>query len=287
MSEIGIKSLFAEEGDTLRFASLGSGSSGNCYYLAARHTRILIDAGIAPRTTLQRLKSLSLPIREINAIFLTHDHADHVRSVGVLATKYNIPVYATRPVAEALLSSRYVPEDLTPYMRILEEGQPLTFGDLEVSTFEVPHDACHTVGYSIQSPSGTFTLVTDVGHINDAIRKAVAQTNFLVFESNYDPEMLMGGSYPDFLKQRISGGTGHISNHAAADFIAGHYHPALKYLALCHLSKHNNHPELAYKTMETRLFNEGIRVGKDLQLHVLGRSTVSPLFDLTVGDIPF
>ncbi|WP_052095421.1 MBL fold metallo-hydrolase [Porphyromonas cangingivalis] len=277
-----IRSLFPEEGNSIKFASLGSGSSGNCYYLAARNTRILIDAGVAPRMIVQRLKSLSIPIREIGGIFITHDHADHIRSVGLLATKYNIPVYASPVVAEVLLNSRYISEDLSPYIRVIEVGETLSFGDFEVCSFEVPHDSSHNVGYSITTSAGVFSLITDIGHINDAIRKAVRRTNFLVFESNYDPEMLVGGGYPDFLKQRIMGGQGHISNKMAADFMAELYHLDLKFLALCHLSKHNNHPELAYKTMETRLFKEGIRVGKDLSLHVLGRSTVSPLFELSL-----
>lgn len=221
-------------------------------------------------------------MREISGIFVTHDHADHVRSVGLLATKYNIPVFASPEVAKVLINSRYIAEDLTPYINVIEVGVQMTIRDMEILTFEVPHDACQNVGYSITTSAGVFSLITDIGHINEEIRAAVSRSNFLVFESNYDPEMLSGGNYPEFLKLRITGGEGHISNKDAANFIAENYHMELKFLALCHLSKHNNHPDLAYKTMENRLFNEGIRVGKDLQLHVLGRSTASPLFELEI-----
>ncbi len=280
-----IRPLFPpERGDSMHFASLGSGSSGNCYYLRYRDTAILIDAGVAPRTILQRLKTLSVQPEEISGIFITHDHADHVRSVGLLATRHDIPVYASPKVAAILAGSRYISEDLTPYIREMEVGRAVeVVAGMEILSFEVPHDACHTVGYSVTTSAGVFSLITDIGHVSPEIRTAVERSNFLVFESNYDPEMLTGGSYPDFLKERITSGSGHISNVEAANFIAESYHLDLKFLALCHLSKHNNHPDLAFKTMEHRLFNEGIRVGKDLDLHVLGRSSVSPLYELNIN----
>lgn len=261
--------------ESYRFVSLGSGSSGNAYLLEYHGVRLLIDAGIAPRTLRTLLQNNGCAPEALTAIFITHDHADHVRGVGVLASRYNIPVYASPTVATTLRTSRYISEDLTPFLRPMPVGTTETMGDLRITSFEVPHDSSQNVGYLLECPAGTFVLVTDVGHITSDISWAVGQANFLVLESNYDPEMLRNGTYPDFLKARITNGTGHISNVQAAEFMAKHYHLDLSYLALCHLSKENNHPLLAWKTMEHRLSAEGIRIGKDLELLTLKRAVPS------------
>lgn len=269
-----------ENSNHIKFFSIGSGSSGNCYYLAYKNTSILIDAGLRGRIVANVLSEYQIDTKSLDAIIITHDHADHVRGVGSLAVYNNLPIYATNPVAESLLNSRFIQEDLSGYIRQIVCGESFTIKDLTINTFKVPHDSLDNVGYTIYTEAGTLSLITDIGHINEDIQKAIANSNFLVLESNYDLEMLKSGRYPLFLKNRITSGFGHISNIDSAESLAKNYHLNLKFVGLCHLSKDNNHPELAYKCFDQRLFEEGIRVGKDLLLHVFKRSTPSPIFYL-------
>lgn len=150
--------------------------------------------------------------------------------------------------------------------------------DFHITPFEVPHDSSDNVGYYIEYGPHRFTIATDVGHITDTVSHYLCLANHLIIESNYDEEMLRFGSYPVFLKERVSSPTGHLSNREAAEFLATHYTPELKDIWLCHLSRENNHPELAFKTIDIRLFQEGIRVGKDVNLVALKRTTPSEVY---------
>jgi phosphoribosyl 1,2-cyclic phosphodiesterase len=263
----------------LYFLSLASGSSGNCYYLGTPKYGILIDAGIGIRTIKKVLKDKSIDFYKITAVLITHDHADHIKTVGCLGEKYNIPIYATQAVHKGIDNSRYVEEILNASRRIVEKEEPFLIRDFKITAFEVPHDSTDNVGYFIEFENHTFTFATDVGHITETVSAYMSKANHLVIEANYDEEMLKFGSYPHFLKERVSSPTGHLSNRETAEFLAAHYHPRLKNIWLCHLSRDNNHPELAYKTVDIRLFNEGIRVGKDVSLTTLKRSTPSELYE--------
>ncbi|MDR2146935.1 MAG: MBL fold metallo-hydrolase [Tannerella sp.] len=262
------------------FLSLASGSSGNCYYIGTSEYGILIDAGIGVNQLKKILKEHGIGMEKIMAVLVTHDHADHIKSVGYLGETLNIPVYSTAAVHEGIHVSRYVEEILIQSKRIIEKEQPFHIRDLKITAFEVPHDSTDNVGYLIEYEEKSFVVLTDVGHITDTIRRYVKDIDYLVLETNYDVEMLRSGTYPEFLKERVSGPNGHLSNHDAADFLAAHYTPRLKNVWLCHLSRDNNHPELAYKTVDMRLFREGIRIGKDLSLTALKRMTPSEMFEL-------
>lgn len=264
----------------LKFFSLASGSSGNCYYLGGDDYGILIDAGIGIRVILRTLKQYQIPIDKIVGLLITHDHADHIKTAGILGTKYAIPVYTTEMVHHGIYSSRYVFDKLYSTKKIIQKETPFFIRDFKITAFEVPHDSSDNVGYLIEYKSVRFAIATDVGHITDTITHYLKQATHLILESNYDEEMLQFGSYPLFLKERVSSPTGHLSNASAAEFLAQNYTPELKNVWLCHLSKENNHPELAFKTVDIRLFNEGIRVGKDLSLTVLKRNTPSEIFNL-------
>ncbi|MDR2119128.1 MAG: MBL fold metallo-hydrolase [Tannerellaceae bacterium] len=263
----------------LYFLSLASGSSGNCYYLGTSEYGMLMDAGIGIRTIRKILKENLIDFSQIIAVLITHDHADHIKTAGCLGEKYHIPVYATEAVHKGIASSRYVEEALDTSRRIIEKEKPFTIRDFQITAFEVPHDSADNVGYHITFGNHAFTLATDVGHITDTVSAYMSKANHLIIEANYDEEMLMSGSYPQFLKERVSSPTGHLSNRETAEFLATHYHTELKDIWLCHLSRDNNHPELAYKTVDIRLFNEGIRVGKDVTLTTLKRSTPSDLYE--------
>jgi phosphoribosyl 1,2-cyclic phosphodiesterase len=266
--------------DKLYFISLASGSSGNCYYLGASGYGILIDAGIGVNQTKKVLKENGIGIETIMAVLITHDHADHIKSAGYLGETLNIPVYATVAVHDGIHKSRYVEEILIQSKRIIEKESTFTVKDFSITAFEVPHDSSDNVGYSIEYGSQTFVIITDAGHITETICSYAKKASSLVLEANYDGEMLRTGPYPEFLKERVSGSNGHLSNQDAADFLAAIYTPKLKNVWLCHLSRDNNHPELAYKTVDMRLFKEGIRVGKDLSLTALKRMTPSELYEL-------
>ncbi|MDR2920500.1 MAG: MBL fold metallo-hydrolase [Tannerella sp.] len=263
----------------LSFFSLASGSSGNCYYLGVPEYGILIDAGISIRTIKKVLKDKEVDFNKIIAILITHDHADHIKTVGCLGEKYNIPVYATERVHNGIDRSRYVEETLYQSRKIIDKGQPFNIRDFQIEAFEVSHDSSDNVGYMIRFGNNCFTIATDVGYISDTVKKYLCMANHLVLEANYDEEMLRFGSYPEFLKERVSSPTGHLSNREAADFLASHYTPNLKNIWLCHLSRENNHPELAYKTVDIRLSQEGIRIGKDVSLTVLKRMTPSDIYE--------
>lgn len=257
--------------NVLKFISLGSGSSGNSYILSTREDSIILDAGIGIRRVLRHFREMSIDTKKIRAIFITHDHADHTRGAIRLAYKLGVPIYTSHAVARSLLYHRYSSPDLSAYLRIMEVGCEVTIGDLAVTSFEVPHDATHNVGYSIETPHGHFVLSTDIGHITPDIIEAISKANYLIFESNYDDEMLKVGPYPHHLKQRICSGLGHLSNRIAAETIAAHYHKDLRFLALCHISMENNKPELALSTMRDALQSCGVNCDTDIRLHVLNR----------------
>lgn len=263
----------------LRFISLASGSSGNCYYLGTTEYGILIDAGIGIRTIKKVLKDNQIDFFQIVGVLITHDHADHIKTVGCLGEKCNIPVYTTERVHNGIDKSRYVEETLYGSRRIIQKEVPFQIKDFTITAFEVPHDSTENVGYSIQFGNHCFTIATDVGHITETVSHYICRANHLIIEANYDVEMLRDGSYPPFLKERVASPTGHLSNKDAAEFLATHYHTELKNIWLCHLSKDNNHPDLAYKTVNNRLYQEGIRVGKDVNLVALKRTTPSECYE--------
>ena len=261
------------------FLSLASGSSGNCYYLGTPEYGILIDAGISVRTIRKILKDKEIDFDKIVAILATHDHGDHIKSVGSLGEKYHLPIYSTERVHDGIDRSRFVEETLFQSRKIIEKEVPFMIRDFQIEAFEVPHDSSENVGYMIRFGNQCFTIATDVGYITETVARYLCMANHLVLESNYDEEMLRFGSYPDFLKERVASKTGHLSNQEAAEFLAVNYSPTWKNVWLCHLSRENNHPELVYKTIDFRLLQEGIRTGKDLKLNVLKRMTPSDIFD--------
>ncbi|MDR2811209.1 MAG: MBL fold metallo-hydrolase [Tannerellaceae bacterium] len=257
------------------FFSLSSGSCGNSYYLGNCHYGILIDAGIGPRVIKKRLAQYEIDLSSIMAILVTHDHFDHIKSVGYLGEKLHIPVYATREVHRAIMNRPLVRNNLNGVARYIEKGTPFQIEDFQITAFDVPHDSIDNSGYFIRFGDHRFTLATDVGAITDEVAYYICKANHLVIESNYDEEMLCSGRYPYPLKQRISSGAGHLSNRQAAEFLADNYSSGLRNIWLCHLSGDNNNPELAYQTVESRLAEKGIKVGRDVALHVLKRNMLS------------
>lgn len=262
----------------LKFISLASGSSGNCYYLGTDTYGILIDAGIGVRTIKKVLKDFEIPFETILGVFITHDHADHIKSAGFLGEKYGIPIYATEETHIGMNRNYGMTQKIYQSKRVVVKDQVTELRDLKITPFEVSHDGTDNVGYLIELGHIKFGIATDLGHITPKVVEYMSRVNHLIIESNYDPEMLMHGAYPYHLKQRVNGERGHLSNKDCAKFLSEHYHKDLKHIFLCHLSRDNNHPELAFKTAEYALLEHDIRIGRDLHLIALKRNTPSELY---------
>ena len=207
------------------------------------------------------------------------DHADHIKAVGGLGEKLNIPIYTTARIHEGINRSYCMTEKLYSSVRYLEKQQPMQLEDFHIESFEVPHDGTDNVGYCIEIGGKVFAFLTDLGEITPTAAEYIRKANYLILEANYDEEMLRMGTYPQYLKERITSRTGHMSNIATAEFLSENMTEHLQYIWLCHLSKDNNHPELAYKTVEWKLREKGIIVGKDVQLCALKRTTPSDLYE--------
>ncbi len=257
----------------LNFISLGSGSSGNCYFLFTENDGLMIDVGIGVRALKKYFHDYGLPLTRINNILLTHDHADHVKSVGSLSHELNIPVYATRKVHVGVGKNYCVRHKIdSNWVKYLTKGDTLKINDFTITPFGVPHDSSDNVGYLVEYEGIRFCLITDVGHVTEEIRTFIGKANYLVLEANYDMEMLVRGNYPQYLKDRILSDDGHLSNKECGLALAECATPLLRKVWLCHLSKENNKPELAQICVEHILRSHGLVVGKEFELEVLERT---------------
>ncbi len=264
----------------LRFQSFGSGSSGNCYFIGNAVSGILIDAGVGVRTIRKCLRDIGLDFDRIWGVFVTHNHADHIKSVGVLGEKYHIPVYSTRLVHEAIEKSYCVTCKLVGSRRYIEKQETVNIGDFNITSFSVSHDSIDSVGYTVEYLGKKFTFATDLGHIDETVALQIVQADYILLESNYDEQMLREGNYPIQLQNRITAPTGHLSNDQAGWFLAENYREHWKRIFLCHLSRENNFPELAYSTVSNYLESKNISVGEDVELFTLDRFLPSELFEL-------
>jgi phosphoribosyl 1,2-cyclic phosphodiesterase len=262
----------------LQFQSFGSGSSGNCYYIGNASSGILIDAGLSVRSIRKNLRNIGLEFENIWGVFVTHDHADHIKAVGPLGEKYHIPIYSTRQVHEGIQRSYCVTEKLYTSRKFIEKGETLELGDFKITAFPVSHDSTDCVGYTIEYKEKRFTFATDLGFIGEEAALHLSQADYLVLEANYDEQMLMQGAYPIHLKNRIIAKTGHLSNDQTGQFLADNYKEQMKHIFLCHLSRENNLPEVAYTTIQNLLEEKRIIVGTDVQLITLDRLTPSELY---------
>ena len=257
-----------------QFVSLSSGSNGNCYYIGNGDSAILIDAGIGTRTIKKRLGERGLSVDRIRCVLVSHDHFDHIRSLGTFAERFQKPVYATAPCIRAFDRHYCTRGFLGPgRCRELVPGERLEMDGISILPFRVPHDATDTVGFFIDFFGETFTFLTDVGGITDETVLYASRSRHLIVEANYDLEMLIHGSYPPELKERIRNGHGHLSNTQTADLIqralaAG---DGPQDIFLCHLSENNNTPELALSAVSA-ILPAGIR------LTALPRREASELF---------
>ena len=263
----------------IKFFSLSSGSNGNCYYIGNEKTALLIDSGIGPRTVKKRLQDHGVSIESINFILVTHDHIDHIKGLGMLAQKYYKPVYATERLHNSLDNHPCTRCRLQGNVRKTVAGVESVYEGVKFTPFIVPHDATETVGYHIDFYGVKFTFLTDVGEVTDDIIKYCKMSQVVIFESNYDLDMLLEGSYSPELKVRIMQGKGHLSNEQAASAVKRFWHSGISHLFLCHLSENNNTPAKAHACISKALASIGVKAGEDMQLVCLPRRSVSQLYE--------
>lgn len=265
----------------LNFISFGSGSCGNCYYIYTENGGILIDIGVGIRKLKKYFIDYGLNVRSVKSVLVTHDHADHIKSVGGFSNAYNVPVYATELVHEGIRRNYCVRKKIEGCnAKTIRKGEEFSLAEFTISPFYVPHDSFDNVGFKITYADTVFCLMTDIGHVTDEMAKAISEADYLVIEANHDEEMLSSGPYPEHLKKRVAGDKGHLSNRLCAQSLLENASPRLKHVWLCHLSEENNHPELARKTVAAELAKLAARNGAEVQLDVLKRTTPSGVYIL-------
>lgn len=233
----------------MRFASLGSGSRGNAWVVEAGTTRILVDCGFGPRNMSQRLARLGLLPAEIDAVFVSHEHSDHVGGVAACASRYGYSVFMTHGTCLAAGFSG----DAKFCIELFDSHAPLTVGDIEVRPFPVPHDAREPVQFVFSDGVRRLGVLTDAGHVTAHMTAMLSGCDALVLECNHDADMLAHGNYPRMLKQRIAGRFGHLDNKAAAALLGGIDTTRLRHLVCAHLSEQNNTPALAREAVAAAL----------------------------------
>ena len=259
----------------LGFCSLASGSSGNCYLIKSDNT-----VGISCKAIKTGLGELGLSLSDIDAVFITHDHIDHIKGIKTLLKNTRCPLYASHGTLEALVKK----VSPLPYERLMEtgSGEEIKAGDIRVTPFDLSHDTDEPITFSFEKDDAKICVVTDTGYVSDAIFNNIKDADILALESNHERNILLYGSYPYSLKLRILSDTGHLSNEACAHCLTEvlRYRRIRKRISddngtmkvfLAHLSKENNTPEQAMITVKNALEEEGFIVGRDLELEVLDR----------------
>lgn len=224
---------------SLYIASLNSGSNGNCYYVGTDTDAVLIDAGISCRETEIRMKRLGLNIKNVRALFISHEHTDHVRGMQTLANKHSILTYITQATLQNS-RMRIAPE----LIRIFVQHEPVQAGGLSVTPFPKQHDAVDPYSFTIEGNETTVGVFTDIGIACEHLIANFRKCHAAFLEANYDEMMLEQGNYPPHLKKRIRGGKGHLSNREALELVTRHKPEFMSHLLLAHLSKNNNKPEI-------------------------------------------
>ena len=261
---------------TMTFCSFSSGSSGNCYLVKSDDTAILIDSGISGRKIFESLKKTGTSPGDLCAVLITHEHSDHIRSLKTLAGRIpQIRAYAnggTWKYIDAFVDERQ--------RSVFETGKAFSINDIEVKPFPLSHDAEEPVGFSFYSGGRQISILTDTGLIDDGIYDEIKDADILVLEANHDVEMLKMGRYPWFLKQRILGSRGHLSNVDAAAAICKliSENGKSRQILLAHLSRENNFPEMAYQTIKNLLEENDYYINTHVRLNIIARDEISALY---------
>ncbi|MGI6064180.1 MBL fold metallo-hydrolase [Blautia sp.] len=260
----------------MRLCSIASGSSGNCIYVGSECAHVLVDIGISGKKMETGLNSLELTGRDIDGILITHEHSDHIKGLGVIARRYGIPIYATGGTVDAMVRSGSLGKIPEGIFHEIREDEPFLIKDLKVKPFTISHDAAQPVGYRLECGAHSVGIATDFGKYNDYIIENLQDLDALLLEANHDIRMLQVGKYPYYLKQRILGDRGHLSNENAGRLLCRLLHDNMKAIFLGHLSRENNYEELAYETVCSEVtLGDNPYKSKDFKIQVAKRDFAS------------
>lgn len=265
----------------MRLCSIASGSSGNCTYVGTDATHLLVDTGISKKRIEEGLKTLELSLYDIDGILITHEHADHISGLGVLTRKREIPIYATEGTIRKIKETKTlgdIPEELFVEVK---EDESFVIKDMTVAPMHISHDAAQPVAYRFRHDKKKAGIITDLGIYNEYTVECLKGMDAVLLEANHDVRMLETGPYPYYLKQRILGERGHLSNELSGRFLSRILHDDLKAVILGHLSKENNMAELAYETVrvEITMADNEFR-GNDFPISVAKRNEVSEIIHI-------
>lgn len=261
----------------LNFCSLYSGSSGNSLFVETENTKLLVDAGVSCKKIESALTDININPNELDGILITHEHVDHVQSLGTLSKKFNLPVFVNQETLDAMPKQKdKISENNINLFKVNEKFE---VGDLTINPFSIPHDAANPCGFNIYNDNKKLSIATDIGHMTNDILRNLEESLFIMLESNYDPEVLRCSRYPFHLKSRISGSLGHLPNEMAGKTIAHLLKSGLKTAMLGHLSKESNFPELAYQTVLDELISSNYNEN-NLSLSVASRDVHSKIIKL-------
>ena len=264
----------------MRFETFASGSSGNCVYTGSETTHILLDTGISRKRTIEALGEIGLCLQDIDGIFITHEHSDHIQGLPMILKQSRMPVYATKGTIRAMMSMKQF-EDADPERFIeVTADEKLSVGDLTVTPMTISHDAEEPVGYRVTYGSKKVCICTDLGCYTEYTAECLKDSDVLLLEANHDVNMLQAGPYPYPLKQRILGERGHLSNAASGRLLSSVLNEHMKGIFLGHLSQENNLPELAFETVRLELIeNRAGYAPEELPLRVAPRKKPGPLIE--------
>lgn len=279
----------AESDGLLCYISLGSGSSGNSCYIGTRQNGVIIDAGLRNDYIEAQLKANGIEMRAVRGLLITHDHTDHIKyAYNLLRNNKHVKLFCTNRVLNGILRRHSISRRIKEYHVPIFKEIPFKVAGFEITAFDVPHDGTDNMGFSLRFKDHNFVLATDLGAISERAYHYMSMARYLVIESNFDLNMLVNGSYPEYLKSRIRMGSGHLDNRITAEFLAKIAGNGLEYVFLCHLSEENNTPETAVAASRTALEKAGFSVGDcsnsiaaracEMQLMALPRRQPSPLF---------
>lgn len=244
----------------LGYCPLASGSKGNCIFIGTSRTKILIDAGLSAKNTAERLASIGVELGDIDAIIVSHEHSDHISGIKAIVQKYSIPVLANTETAKGI--AEHI--GFCPKFKIFSTGEAFTFGDIDIHPFSVQHDTLDPVMFTVRYDGVKIGICTDLGFATTLVQHQLQNCDYLFLESNHEPDMVHASPRPAFLKQRILGRSGHLSNAECGKLLCKVAHPGLKHVHLAHLSRECNAPAKAMQVVTETITAEGITLNIDV-----------------------
>lgn len=263
----------------MKLCSIVSGSSGNCIYVASNNTNLLVDVGASAKRIENGLNEIDVLADTLQGILITHEHSDHISGLGVMSRRYNIPIYGTYETIMAIQKIKSLGDIPAELFNYVKPDEKFTINDITIDPFATSHDASNPVCYTLEAEGHKVGVATDLGKYDNYIISKLDNSDILLLEANHDINMLMVGKYPYYLKQRILGDRGHLSNDSCAELISKLVTKKIKRIFLAHLSKENNYEELAYETVCCELTQKGYDF-KGSKLSVAHRDKISDLVTL-------